>query len=146
MKFVILTLLSHSYLYWPIVLLVSHQIKSTSIITFVNIPSFFASDTTGFMNFLKTYHVSGYLMNTVVTEALYDHYFSARNPTTVILHKLQHLLHFTHTSPICAETILQNCLFDKWRTYIRSILHAYYIFVPHFLNYNILHFLSLCHA
>ena len=46
-----------------------------------------------------------------------------------------------HIAYTCANFLLKQCP-DKWRTYICLILHAYYVFFPHFLDSKFLHSLS----
>ena len=58
-------------------------------------------------------------------------------------HTLQHLQHFTHTTPTYAQTFFQNCFpTNDISTYIQLSMHII-PFVPHFLNYKFLQSISL---
>ena len=60
--------------------------------------------------FLKTNNFSGYIMTRVITEAIYNHHFSARSLNIILLHTLKHLLHFTHPFLTYAQTSFRNSL------------------------------------
>ena len=75
-----------------------------------NIPYFSASDMTLFLSFMNTNNISGYIMTPVITEAFYNHHFSACPITTVLRHTLQHLLYFTHPPPTYAKKSFRNSL------------------------------------
>ena len=100
------------------------QHKVEYIVTYGKFPSFYASVAPAILSFLKTNNVSGYLMTTVVTEALYNHHFYARPETTILCHKFQHLLHFTHTPPNYAKNSFWKIILTYGvPTYIQSYIH-----------------------
>ena len=104
----------------------SHKIES--ILTYGNFLSFSDSNAMVFLYFLKTNNIYGYLVTPVVTDALYDHQFSAHTPTIVLCHTIQHLLHFTHTSPLYAKTSFQNSLpKSDVPKYVQSYIHIKYL-------------------
>ena len=86
------------------------HINITYIITSKTFTSLSASGTTVFVSFLNIYNVSRYFMTPVEKDSLYNNHFYAPHLTDVLRHTLQHILHFTHTSPTYAQTSFQNSL------------------------------------
>ena len=82
--FVIFFLFGHSSFYWTCLIVRTHHIKITSIVTDVNVLSFSDYDTMVFMPSLKTYTVSGYFNTPVVMEVLYYHHLSTCHLTTIL--------------------------------------------------------------
>ena len=100
------------------------------------------------MYFLKTDTVSGYLMTPVVTEALFYYHFSAHTTPTVLRNPLQHLLHFTQTSPMHAQTSFQSSLpKNDVPTYVWSYMHVTFLpliyWIPNYFTLSLSR-LTLC--
>ena len=77
---------------------------------------------------MKTNNVSGYIMTPVITDAIYDHHFSARPRTKVIRHTLQQLTPFIHPPPTYAQTSFQTSLLpNDVPTSVQSYVHIAYL-------------------
>ena len=90
----------------------SPTVPSSSITT-VNFPYFSDSSVTFFLSFLNINNVYEYIMAPVMMEVFYDHHFYACPLNTILRHKLQHLLHFIHSSPTYAQTFFINSLLQN---------------------------------
>ena len=87
--------------------------KITYIITSVNVTYFYASSVTVFLYFLKTNNDSGYITTPVMTEEFYNNNFYACPPTNILRHIIQHVLHFTYTSPTYSQTSFIKILLNN---------------------------------
>ena len=94
----------------PSRIVLTHHIKITSIITYEHVTSFSAFDATVFMSFMETSTVSGYFMTPHFQGGTILSTFFTLPTTTIQCHKLQYLLHLTHTSPMYAQTSSWNSL------------------------------------
>ena len=83
------------------------------IFTTVNVPSFSSSTVSFIVIFLNTNTVYCYIVIPVITEAFYYHYLSSCSPTIVLLHPLQHLLHFTKPSPKYMQNSFRKSLLQN---------------------------------
>ena len=128
---------------WIHVLVRTHHIKITYIVTSGNLPSFSASYATVFLYFMDADIVSRYLITprcqlyVILSTFLCpysDYHSTSHTSTSTPLNP-----HITHT---CAK-FLPNQSPNKWRTYICSIIRTSYVFVAHFLDSKFLCSFSL---